>query len=377
MCHRRQRHPYPVFHDHQPFPVGARVLIHYKVQGITIYLYMVGATLVRSTGIQPIIIAKSDDIPLHFEGRQQNCRAGGGGNKGGVVCEPERNGIVDRLIVGLPGCIADGLRGGGDDRGHEAGEDQEMGESGHTVFMPLSCPAMEINIHPLSLCFMDPIKEKLLDAEHKAEMLFSTAEQRKLIVPGKSERQLNPELFALARELYGIEKYWHKRIVRAGANTLQPYAENPPDLLIQENDILFFDFGPVFEDWEADLGRTYVLGNDPLKLKLKKDIEDAWQEGKEWFHTQSSITGAEYYQYITELAHRYGWAYGSPIAGHLIGHFPHERLEPGSHELYVHPENHNDMFLPDAAGNKRHWILEIHFVDTPNQIGGFFEQLLT
>ena len=41
-------------------------------------------------------------------------------------------------------------------------------------------------------------------------------------------------------------------------------------LVIQEGDILFFDFHPVFEGWEADLGRTYVLGNDPLKLKDKK-----------------------------------------------------------------------------------------------------------
>jgi len=43
----------------------------------------------------------------------------------------------------------------------------------------------------------------------------------------------------------------------------------------------------------------------------------------------------------------------------------------------VHPENHNDMFLPDARGNKREWILEIHFVDREKKIGGFFEQLLT
>jgi hypothetical protein len=35
------------------------------------------------------------------------------------------------------------------------------------------------------------------------------------------------------------------------------------------------------------------------------------------------------------------------------------------------------MLLPDANGNKRHWILEIHFVDREKQIGGFFEQLLT
>ena len=45
-------------------------------------------------------------------------------------------------------------------------------------------------------------------------------------------------------------------------------------------------------------------------------------------------------------------------------------------ELDIHPENHNDMFILDTNGNKRHWILELLFIDKENQIGGYFEQLL-
>ena len=224
---------------------------------------------------------------------------------------------------------------------------------------------------------MSNTKAKLIEAEKIAEQLFNTIEVLKLVKPGKSEKQLNEEIFALAKELFGIEKFWHKRIVRSGANTLAPYNDNPPDLIIQEDDILFFDFGPIIEEWEADFGRTYVIGNDPLKHKLKKDIELAWHESKDWFGKQAKITGAEYYKYNVELAKKYGWIYGGPLAGHLIGHFPHEKLEPANFNLYVHPENNNDMFLPDAKGNKREWILEIHFVDKEKQIGGFFEQLLT
>jgi hypothetical protein len=224
---------------------------------------------------------------------------------------------------------------------------------------------------------MDTVKIKLMEAEQKAAELFKIAEDRNLIVAGKSERQLNDEIFALAKELFGIEKYWHKRIIRCGPNTLQPYDENPPNLVIREEDILFFDFGPIFEEWEADLGRTYVLGADPAMNKLKHDIEQAWYETKDWFSNQTKLAGADFYHYVTGVAESYGWTYGAPIAGHLIGHFPHDRLEPGNFGLYVHPGNHNDMFLPDAEGNKRHWILEIHFVDKEKQIGGFFEQLLT
>ena len=224
---------------------------------------------------------------------------------------------------------------------------------------------------------MNEVKSKLIEAENIAMQLFNAIEERHLIKPGKSEDELNEDIFKLADEIYGIKKYWHKRIVRSGANTLLPYDENPPNLILQDDDILFLDFGPILEDWEADFGRTYVIGSDPYKLKLKRDIELAWHEAKNWFSRQTKLTGAEYWHYILDLAKTYGYIYGGQLGGHLIGHFPHERLEPKNYGLYVHPENPNDMFAPDANGNKREWILEIHFVDKERQIGGFFEQLLT
>lgn len=221
----------------------------------------------------------------------------------------------------------------------------------------------------------DKIKE-LQEAERKALELFQVAESRGLIMAGKTEKQLNAELFDLAFDLFGIKKYWHKRIVRAGKNTMHPYRENPPDLTIQNDDILFFDFGPVFEDWEADVGRTYVIGNDPLKLKLKADIEAAWKESRDWFFSKNVITGAEYYDYNVALAAKYGWTFGGDIAGHLIGNFPHEKIESESRDNYIHPDNNKDMLAPGVLGTKREWILEIHFVDIEKQIGGFFEQFL-
>jgi hypothetical protein len=224
---------------------------------------------------------------------------------------------------------------------------------------------------------MDTGKSRLIKAEGIALNLFKEIDARGLIKPGKSEKELNTEIFKLASELFGIEKYWHKRIVRSGSNTLFPYDENPPNLIIQKDDILFFDFGPVIEDWEADLGRTYVIGADPIKHKLKNDIETAWYEAKECFSKQTSLTGAAFFNYVSGLAGKYGWEFGGEIAGHLIGEFPHEKLDPGNYSLYVHPENNNDMFLPDENGNKREWILEVHFVDREKKIGGFFEQLLT
>ena len=125
-----------------------------------------------------------------------------------------------------------------------------------------------------------------MEAEKIAAQLFQAIEERQLIKPGKSENELNEDIFKLADELFGIKKYWHKRIVRSGVNTLVPYDDNPPDLMIQEDDILFLDFGPIIEDWEGDFGRTYVIGNDPYKHQLKNAIELAWHEAKAWFEQQ-------------------------------------------------------------------------------------------
>ncbi len=142
---------------------------------------------------------------------------------------------------------------------------------------------------------MADAKQQLLLAEQKAKELFSAVEDRGLIIPGKSEQELTEEIVRLAYHSFGITEYWHKKIVRTGANTLHPYNGNPPDLIIQKDDILFLDFGPVFGGYEADLGRTYVIGKDPLKLKLKKDIATAWQEAKTWYAGQSSLTGSAFF----------------------------------------------------------------------------------
>jgi Xaa-Pro dipeptidase len=218
---------------------------------------------------------------------------------------------------------------------------------------------------------------RLSDAQSKAETLFREIETRDLIRPGVTEKDVNDAIFALAKELFGVEKHWHKRIVRAGANTLEQYDENPANLTIGADDIVFLDFGPVFEDWEADFGRTYVLGNDPLKNKLRHDVEAAFAEGKQYFNARPEITSSQLYAHACSLAEKYGWEFGGQIAGHLIGQFPHERIPNDKISLYVHAQNDLRMRSPDANGRPRHWILEIHFVDRARRIGGFYEELLT
>jgi Xaa-Pro dipeptidase len=219
--------------------------------------------------------------------------------------------------------------------------------------------------------------EALLEAQRKAQTLFYEVESRGIIRPGATESTINEEIYALAHQMYGVSQYWHKRIVRAGSNTLLPYDENPPDLVVQSDDVAFLDLGPVFKAWEADFGRTFVLGDDPLKHKLRRDVETAFAQGKRHFEQSPDITAKELYEYAQSLAKEAGWEFGGPIAGHLIGQFPHERIPGDKITLYVHPKNPNRMRDRDASGEDRHWILEIHFVDRARGFGGFYEELLT
>lgn len=214
-------------------------------------------------------------------------------------------------------------------------------------------------------------------AEQKAKELFNIVEKRGLIKVGKTELELSEEIQAIARNEFGVTDHWGKRIVRTGINTLEPYMANPDNRMIAEGDILFFDFHPVFAGWEADLGRTYVLGNDESKLKIKRDVEEAWYIANEWYHRQTNLTGAEFFSYVNELTKQLGYEFGNAIAGHIVGKYPHEQPDdPNDLCLDVHPDNHKDILSPDKNGHPRHWILELHFVDRKNQIGAFFEQLL-
>jgi len=218
---------------------------------------------------------------------------------------------------------------------------------------------------------------QLVAAERKAAVLFDEVERLGLIKPGLAESAVSNQVRDLAAELFGTRRHWHKRIVRSGPNTLKPYRENPPDRVIGADDIVFLDFGPIFAEWEADFGRTYVLGEDPVKLRLRDDLPGIWAAGRDHFEATPGITGAELYAHVVGLAEAAGWEFGGPHSGHLVGEFPHELIDGERIASYIAPGNDTDMRGTDKSGRACHWILEIHLVDRDRAIGGFFEQLLT
>lgn len=216
----------------------------------------------------------------------------------------------------------------------------------------------------------------LAEAQRKAVHLFERIEQT-LIRPGVSESQLTREIADLGKREFDLTVNWHKRLVRAGSNTLAVYNENPPERVLGDDDVVFIDLGPVFEAWEADVGRTYVVGNDPYKRRLVADTERAFVLAKQYFKDHPHVTGAELFAHLKSLAAQSGWDFGGIIAAHMVGEFPHKDLPEHMSTGVANELHHEPMRGLDSLGRDRHWILEIHFIDRQRRIGAFFEELLT
>jgi Xaa-Pro aminopeptidase len=171
-------------------------------------------------------------------------------------------------------------------------------------------------------------------------------------------------------------QHWHRRIVRAGANTLTTAADYPDERTIEPDDTVYVDLGPVFEAWEADIGRTYAVGDDAEKHRLVADLPRVFERVQRHYRASTDITGAELYAFAQAAAAEAGWTFGGALAGHLVGEFPHGRW-PGERDFKaIWPANLAPMRAPDHLGRERCWILEIHLVDRARTFGGFYERLL-
>jgi hypothetical protein len=224
------------------------------------------------------------------------------------------------------------------------------------------------------------IRKGLEAAEARGLAMFDAIERAGIIRPGITEKELDDEIFILAKKDFGVNIHWHKRVIRAGANTVTIYSDDPPLRTIEADDTVFLDLGPVFASanaqWEADLGRSYALGNDPEKKRLVADLPRLFEVVKAHYDATPDITGEELYAYAQNAADAAGWIFGGTIAGHIVGEFPHAQRIPGREAHRIAAGNTKRMRDPDADGLERHWILEIHLVDKTKSWGGFYERLL-
>jgi len=213
-------------------------------------------------------------------------------------------------------------------------------------------------------------------AQARIAAFFRAIEERQLVRPGETEESIDRAIFELASSEFGVEKYWHRRVVRSGPHTRMLFRELPPDRTIEEDDIVSLDLGIVFSDLEADFGRTYVLGNDPEKVRLTNDLAVIFRECQEHYLATPSITGRELFSFVCDASRARRWTFGGLHAGHLIGEFPFSRETRNDVRNWVRPDNEWPMHDPAPNGEQRHWILEVHLLDPTGAFGGFYEELL-
>lgn len=205
------------------------------------------------------------------------------------------------------------------------------------------------------------------------EELLQTARDKTLAVieaaalltrPGMTERQAKALIKKLQIE-HGCAQFWHAPQIRFGANTLQPFGKGGgADTVLRENDIYFFDLGPLYEGHEGDVGRSFSVGNDPEMKKCAEDSEKIFLEVREhWFKTQAS--GEELYKFAEACAEKRGWILTTRGAsGHRVADFPHAARKRGSlHKL-------------DGTPATNRWILEIQIRHPTREFGAFYEDLL-
>ncbi|MEH6809238.1 MAG: M24 family metallopeptidase [Hyphomonas oceanitis] len=214
----------------------------------------------------------------------------------------------------------------------------------------------------------------LIEAEDKALTLFDAIEAAGIIAPGRSEAEVDGDIAALALETFGIERHWHQCNVRAGANTVTTFHDKPPLRVIAPEDTVYVDLGPVFAEWEADVGRTYAVGESAAKHALVGALDTVFEAVRA--EARPDMTGAALYALACRMAEAHGYVFGGAIAGHVVAEFPHAVWPGDKDQQRISPNNRTRLSDPDPFGRTRHWILEIHLLEPGRTWGGFYERLL-
>lgn len=122
----------------------------------------------------------------------------------------------------------------------------------------------------------------------------------------------------------GSSKKWHRTYVRFGRNTLRQYGSvSDTGVTLQKNDLFFVDIGPVWDGFEGDAGKTFVVGDDSEHLRCAADsqsiyegVRDHWAAGCE--------SGRALYDFAVARARERGWELNLEEAnGHRLSDFPH------------------------------------------------------
>jgi len=163
----------------------------------------------------------------------------------------------------------------------------------------------------------------------------------------------------------GISQAWHATQIRFGQHTLKSFGEATDiDAILGENDIFFLDLGVVWNGYEGDAGRTFVVGKNPDYEKCRDDVRRIFDEvAAHW--SRDKVNGIELYDFAVERAKAYGWVLNLDLNGHRLGDFPHALVHKGS------------LMDFNETPSPNRWVLEIQIRHPTESYGAFYEDLLS
>lgn len=183
-----------------------------------------------------------------------------------------------------------------------------------------------------------------------------------IIKPGMTEKEAHLILIEELNKL-GVEKFWHPSKLRMNVNSTLNFSDPSTETKLSEDDLYFIDIGPVFLNHEGDYGETFVFGNNPDLLHLKKSTRVLFELVAAAFK-EKKYTGVELYQLADREAQKMGLKLNSNMYGHRLGDFPHALYYRG------------DLGEFDSIPMPYLWVLEIHLIDEKIKRGAFFEDIL-
>ena len=205
-----------------------------------------------------------------------------------------------------------------------------------------------------------------LDLFDKAQEITRVAVEKiaAKVTPGMRESEAY-KLMGEELRLQGTRKFWHPIHIRFGENTLLGYKEKEKlDPVLKEDDIFFFDIGPIFEGHEADYGKTFIVGNDPLHQKAIDDVKEIFEVTKKAWK-ERSLTGIALRELCELEARKRGWLISpSYVKGHRISTFPHNLITK------------EKMAGLNFSPKENVWILEVQIRHPEKNFGAFYEDVL-
>jgi Xaa-Pro aminopeptidase len=183
------------------------------------------------------------------------------------------------------------------------------------------------------------------------------------IAPGVTEGR-GLEIAQEVLERLGMERLWHKNVVRFGAGTTETFkGDFQPDYALQANDIFFVDLGAVFGGHEGDAGDTFTVGDDPEMAACAEAARTLWHEVADKWRDEK-LTGKALYSFALGRAKGMGWKLNWEVKGHRVSDFPHA--------IY----NGGPLGALDTTPVPGVWVLEIQIRHPTRPFGAFYEDLL-